>query len=161
MIKNKRISGQSLIEFALLFPLLFLLIMGLFDLGRAVFFYTTINTAVREGTRFAIVQSDCSYKSSPSTCSGSYLDSYPLNCDAALSEANIAICTEVRNKLFSISDLMSSTITIDHLDVDTNDPLISIDIDYLFHPITPGVAMLGDLTLHANSQMLLTPLAKP
>ena len=58
MIPRKNMPGQSLIEFVLLLPLLFLLVMGLFDIGRAVFYYATLNTAVREGTRFAIVQSD-------------------------------------------------------------------------------------------------------
>lgn len=157
----RKIRGQTLIEFALLIPLLFLLIMGLFDVGRAIFYYAVLNTAVREGTRYAIVQSDCDYRSNPNDCSSSYLDSYPLNCDAAQSTANINICSVVEDKLFNISELSSITIIIDHPDANSNDPKISIDISFLFSPITPGLGLIGDLTMQVNSVMLMTPVAKP
>ena len=91
MRKCKLSLGQSLLEFALLLPILLMVIMGLFDIGRAVFYYSTLNTAVREGTRFAVVQSYCDYLSNPGDCSGANLDSYPLNCDNANSIANINI----------------------------------------------------------------------
>lgn len=161
-MKESRLKvGQSLIEFALLLPLLMLLIMGLFDIGRAVFYYSILNTAVREGTRYAIVQSDCDYRLNTGSCDGGYLESYPLNCDNAVSVGNQNICNEVRSKLFNISELSSSVITIDHLMTADDDPLISIDIDFLFEPLTPGIALFGDLTLHVHSQMLRTAVAIP
>lgn len=156
----KMLTGQALVEFALIFPLLFLLVMGLFDLGRAVFYYSTLNTAVREGTRFAIVQPDCDYRLDPSTCSGGYLETYPLNCESAISTANTKICADIK-EIFFTSELSNSTITINHPGSSTDDPLISIGIDYLFKPITPGIALLGNLTIHVDSQMLMTAIAKP
>lgn len=48
--------GQALIEFALVLPVLVLLLVGVFDLGRAVMLSETLNNAVREGTRHAIVR---------------------------------------------------------------------------------------------------------
>jgi Flp pilus assembly protein TadG len=48
-------GGQSLVEFALILPVLLVLLVGLFDLGRAVTLSETMNAAVREGARFAIV----------------------------------------------------------------------------------------------------------
>jgi len=153
--------GQALIEFALLLPLLFLLVMALFDIGRAVLYYSILNTAVREGTRYAIVQPKCDYKSNPGDCTGDYLDSYPLDCTAAQSTANINICNEVTNKLFNVSELSDSTITINHVFSSTDDPIISIDIDFLFAPITPGMTLIGDMTLHVNSQMIMSPIAEP
>ena len=161
MIKRQKTSGQSLIEFALVFPLILLLMMGLFDIGRAVFYLSTLNTAVREGTRFAIVQPDCDYLSNPSTCEGEHLETYPLNCESAVSIANIKICDEIDNKFFTVGDLSTSTITINHTVSITEDPEINISIDYLFKPITPGVALMGDLTMHANSHMLMVPIAVP
>jgi hypothetical protein len=158
---NKRTSGQSLIEFALLVPLLFLLVMGLFDIGHAVFYYAVLNSAVREGTRYAIVQPNCDYKSNPVACSGGNPDSYPLNCQDAKSTANKNICTEIGNKLFNIDALTSSTITIDHLVSGANDPVINIGIEFLFNPITPGLGLIGDLAIQVNSQMLMTPIAIP
>jgi Flp pilus assembly protein TadG len=44
-------SGQSMVEFALLLPLIVLLLVGVFDLGRAFFSYIAITNAAREGTR--------------------------------------------------------------------------------------------------------------
>lgn len=161
MNHRKNMSGQSLIEFTLLLPLLFLMVMGLFDIGRAVFYYATLNTAVREGTRFAIVQSDCDYKSNPGDCSGSYLDSYPLDCQNATSTANINICNEIRDKYFNIGELSSSTITIDHLTSSADKRLIDIRIDFLYEPITPGLSLMTNLNMQVNSQMMMTPYALP
>jgi Flp pilus assembly protein TadG len=47
--------GQSLVEFALLLPIMLLIITGLFDVARAVWQENTLAYAAREGTRFAIV----------------------------------------------------------------------------------------------------------
>ena len=49
-----RRSGQSMVEFAVLAPIFFLLLLGTIDLGRAVYIYNTLSDATREGTRAAI-----------------------------------------------------------------------------------------------------------
>ncbi|TMB79823.1 MAG: pilus assembly protein [Chloroflexi bacterium] len=41
--------SQALIEFALVSPVLLLLLFGVIDLGRAIFYYDTINHAARLG----------------------------------------------------------------------------------------------------------------
>lgn len=51
-------QGQGLVEFALVLPIFVLVLVGLFDLGRAVFAYNTITNAAREGARLAIVNQD-------------------------------------------------------------------------------------------------------
>ncbi|OGO66308.1 MAG: hypothetical protein A2030_08250 [Chloroflexi bacterium RBG_19FT_COMBO_50_10] len=43
--------GQSLIEFALILPLMVLFVVGIFELGRAFFAYIAISNAAREGVR--------------------------------------------------------------------------------------------------------------
>jgi Flp pilus assembly protein TadG len=48
-------SGQSLVEFALVFPIIVLLVMGFMEIGRAVFAYNTIANAARQGARVAAV----------------------------------------------------------------------------------------------------------
>ncbi len=149
-----------MIEFALILPILFILVMGLFDVGRAVLYYAILNSAVREGTRYAIVQSYCDYKSNPTGCDGAELDSYPLDCENAQSVANINICNEINEKLFSVADLADSTITINHTVSVTDDPMIEIDIEFPFEPITPGLGLIGDLTIHVNSQMIFAPIAR-
>jgi hypothetical protein len=46
--------SQALIEFALISPVLLLLLFGIVDIGRAVFYYDTIAHAAREGARSAV-----------------------------------------------------------------------------------------------------------
>lgn len=45
--------GASMVEFAVLAPLLLLLIFGIIEMSRAMFAYTSVWTAAREGARFA------------------------------------------------------------------------------------------------------------
>jgi Flp pilus assembly protein TadG len=53
-----RSRGQALVEFSLVIPIFLLLLISLFDLGRAVFAYNTLTNAAREGARVAIVNQD-------------------------------------------------------------------------------------------------------
>ena len=32
-------SGQDLVEYAIIFPILFVMLMGIFDLGRVMYYY--------------------------------------------------------------------------------------------------------------------------
>ena len=50
-----RSRGQAMIEFALVVPLLFVLIFAIFEAGRFIFYYELLNNATREGARYAIV----------------------------------------------------------------------------------------------------------
>ena len=47
--------GQALVEFALVLPLLIVMFMGVFDLGRYVFADNEVTNAAREGVRTGIV----------------------------------------------------------------------------------------------------------
>jgi Flp pilus assembly protein TadG len=48
-------GGQSLVEFALVFPIFLLLLFGLIDIGRFVYSANALNEAAREGARFGSV----------------------------------------------------------------------------------------------------------
>ena len=50
-----RNRGQALAEFALVFPVFFLLLMGILDFGRAIYAYNTLSNASRAAVRVAIV----------------------------------------------------------------------------------------------------------
>ena len=49
------LRGQGMVEFAIVLPVFVLLLVGLFDVGRAVYGYNTVNNAAREAGRLAIV----------------------------------------------------------------------------------------------------------
>jgi hypothetical protein len=62
--------GQGLVEFALVFPLFFVLLLAIFDFGRVVWARNSLENAVREAARYAIVHG------------GSELTTCPMGPDA-------------------------------------------------------------------------------
>ena len=51
--------GQALVEFALVLPIFILLLVGIFDFGRAIYAYNTISNAAREAVRVGVVDQSC------------------------------------------------------------------------------------------------------
>ncbi|HEY8678966.1 MAG TPA: TadE/TadG family type IV pilus assembly protein [Candidatus Dormibacteraeota bacterium] len=60
---RRKSRGQAMVEFALLSTLLFVLIMGIFDFGRAIAIYINIAEAAHEGARQLVLRSN--YGSQP------------------------------------------------------------------------------------------------
>jgi Flp pilus assembly protein TadG len=54
-LSNK--DGNAIIEFALILPLLLLVVFGVTEFGRAIMVTNSLNTASREGARLAVVSS--------------------------------------------------------------------------------------------------------
>lgn len=50
--KHNRRSGQTLVEFALIFPILIFLLIGIMEVGHLLFFYATTSMAAREASRY-------------------------------------------------------------------------------------------------------------
>ena len=54
-IRVRHVSlGQALVEFALVIPVLMLILLACIDFGRIMFSYIQINNAAREGAAYAI-----------------------------------------------------------------------------------------------------------
>lgn len=75
--------GQTLAEFAMVIPLILLLLMGTVDLGRAVFSYNTLAQAARVGSRTAIVNQDVAIVRSSAISAAATL---------GLSTSNVDVC---------------------------------------------------------------------
>jgi hypothetical protein len=145
MKKSKRNLGQSLVEFALVFPLFFFLVTGFLDLGRAVFYYSSISNSVREGSRYAIV--------------------HEAAIDNAAKTAGYPVLIQ-KVKEFSFG-IPSSSLNVEVLV--TNDDMnirekVSITATYMFIPITPGIKQVfGSKTgipLEAQSTMRIAGAAR-
>ncbi len=54
-MRRRHIEGQSLVEVALVLPILLIILLGIFDFGRAVFAYNAVSNSAREAVRVAIV----------------------------------------------------------------------------------------------------------
>jgi Flp pilus assembly protein TadG len=59
LLHDREDRGQTLVEFALILPIFVLLLVGIFDFGRAIYAYNTISNAAREAVRVAIVDQSC------------------------------------------------------------------------------------------------------
>jgi TadE-like protein len=49
--------SQAIVEFSIIAPILLLLIFGIIDFGRVIYTYVTLNQAVNEGARAAVIAS--------------------------------------------------------------------------------------------------------
>jgi Flp pilus assembly protein TadG len=47
--------AQALVEFALILPVLVLILMGIIDLGRGIYAYSVVASAAREGAHYGIL----------------------------------------------------------------------------------------------------------
>jgi Flp pilus assembly protein TadG len=103
IIRGRGRAGQSLVEMAMVLPVLAFLTFGLLDFGRAYYFQVSITNAAREGARVAILNiytgpqnPTCSTSNSYATC--------PVQTDAN-------IITAVNNELM-YSAIAPGSITI-------------------------------------------------
>jgi hypothetical protein len=173
MIKRRTSQGQSLVEVAIIFPIVLFLLLGFFDLGRAVFYYASLSNAVREGTRAGIVNNDfleAAFRDTdPTIC--------PLEKPANPDEDSIR-CVIYRYS-FALTDGLKpvkSTITVvpQQVIVTSEDDYffetLTVNATYCFQPVTPGIRLIfGSNTctvggsnvlgipINAESTMQVTP----
>lgn len=136
MKANKHLNGQTLIEFALIFPLLMFLLIGFFDLGRAVFYYSSLTNAVREASRTGIVKEY-----------GNYVDD---------DDFEDQIAAEVLAFGFGLSSLAAEDISVDVDEIDdSNDyfkEYIEVTGKFCYEPITPGIISIINTTCWNGSR---------
>ena len=55
-MNSKHITrGQELVEYAITLPLFLILVLGILDLGRGVYYYSAMQNVVREGARYGSI----------------------------------------------------------------------------------------------------------
>jgi Flp pilus assembly protein TadG len=82
--------GSSLIEFGFSFVLLFSILFGIVDFGRALYAYDAIADAARIGTRFAIVRGSSSGSPASAATISSFVED---NCCAGLTGSAVSVTT--------------------------------------------------------------------
>ena len=128
--------GQSLVEMALTLPVLLLLILGFIDLGRAVYYYSALGNAVREGARFATVQR--------------HLDT-----------TDVTMRGDIIGKVTGYSvavPIQAGDVSVDRVDdtgtLNAEGIYVIVAADFQFNPVIP---FINPITLSAESTMMLTP----
>jgi Flp pilus assembly protein TadG len=146
--------GQSLVEFALLLPLMILIITGLFDVARAVWESNTLAYAAREGTRYAIVHGTAGSPAANTTRMSPCIDQ--------------VICTEIPNVVRTAAiGVPNITVVVAYptSKAGTNPPVpcadrncpVTVDASAPFVPL-PSQYMLGgafQITLRGGSQLVI------
>jgi TadE-like protein len=150
--------GQSLVEFALLLPVMLLIITGLFDVARAVWEENTLAYAAREGTRYAIVHGSAGVPAADAA--------RPLCGDPVLKDP--VICTNIPAAVRSAAlGVPNVTVVIAYPDnfPGTNPPVpcaerncrVSVEASAPFVPL-PSAYLLGgafQITLRGGSQLVI------
>ena len=121
---HKASKGQSLVEFAMVLPLLVILIFGIIDFGMGLRSYISLTNATREGARFAAV--------------GNLAGAYPADCDGATNTTVIGrVCVAIEG--LDLSALNDVSVTYPDGQAPGNSIVVSAQYTYTF--ITP----LGDI----------------
>jgi Flp pilus assembly protein TadG len=134
---RSRSGGQALVEFAVVLPIIVLLMMGLFDAGRGVLFYTELSNASRAGARVAMIN-----QSNDASCGGTQT----FKCAAADLTTGMGIGPA------AIPDL-----TVNGADCALpSNCTATVTVNYSFNLITPLInALIPDIDLSASTTMPL------
>ena len=160
-----RSRGQALVEFTLVAPMLFLLILGTIEAGRFIFFYEVMNNATREGARYAIVHG------SDSTCpSGPPPPGEVNNCDIPGNNVKAAVA-DAALELAGVGDLIlydpvwtnrSTPANPSPGDSSTGSnargEYVTVFLDFVYEPLISAVVdipVLPDITISAESTLVI------
>lgn len=126
-IKNR---GQGMVEFALVFPMLLLVLLGIFEFGRLMFAYSAVVSASREAARYGAAILDTGggipqYED----CSGIRDAAKRIGKFAGISDTDISIQYSNESGIYSTSCPPSQEVQA----ADT----ISVSINAALQPITP------------------------
>ena len=139
---RSRSQGQTLVEFALVFPLLMLLFMGILDMGLLVFQYNAISDAARNGVREAIVHQDCSAIAARASSSAQTID---------LSSASAIQVTIYKDRVVSANPdtcpgPLGGGYGIGYL--------AEVRVQATYHAITPIISqIIGPITMSSTSRL--------
>jgi hypothetical protein len=159
--KLKGEAAQSLIEFALVIPVVLILFFGFLDLGRAVFYYSSLSNSVREATRYAIVHYD------------DLKEVYDeRSIDPSDPQDNV-LQDKVLEYSFGMTTtphpLLKTDVFVYVTEEDGDFTKVQINATYCFDPVTPGIRQLFSsdvckgrlgIPVEAQSTMRVSPAAR-
>lgn len=138
-------SGQSLVEFALVLPLILLLAMGLLDFGRGIYAYNTVSNAARMGARTGVVNQYVTAVRQRTADQATALGITPSDECTAPS----GICVDFKD---STLDIDCNTLFA----ADLKACVTIVTVSYTFSPITPIIGrFIGPIRLTSTSTQAL------
>jgi Flp pilus assembly protein TadG len=126
--------GQAMVEFALVIPLIVLIVMGIFDLGRGVYAYNVVASAAREGARFGSLQ--------PSSTTAIQNQARANTVGLAPSSITVTVDCSNNGTIFTAAPCS------------TSNTFIRVTVTHTFQPIT---LFFSNLSLIGRSMMAIEP----
>jgi hypothetical protein len=165
LLGRERSRGQGLVEFALVAPMLFLLILGTIEAGRFIFYHEVMSNATREGARYAIVHG------ADSICpSGPAPVGYVNGCDPSGENVKSAVAAAALD-LAGIGDLIVHEPVWTNRSTPANpspgDPsngtnargeYVTVFLDFVYEPLISTVVDIGvlpDITISSESTLVI------
>lgn len=137
--------GQALVEFALVAPLFFLLLFGIVEAGRFVFYYETLNNATREGARYAIVNGANSF-----SCTGPPAPTTTSACDPA----GTKVKERVQDAAFGLGTQVVVTPTWHDPPDNGRGSTVTVTAQYTYSSLVP-IVPLPAITVRAESSLVI------
>lgn len=128
-------TGQNLVEFAIVAPVLFLFIFGIMESGWAFYVYSELTNAAREGARYAAVHGELCAQNPP---------------------CQMATTSTVRDHVvqrLSIPDAERVTVTLQGSLAPGEQ--VTVELSYPFRPLVGFAFPAGSITLRASSTMIV------
>jgi Flp pilus assembly protein TadG len=166
MARFKGSCGQSLVEFALVFPIFILLVFGLIDMGRYAYVNSTISQAAREGARLAAVEASWIGRTD-AKCNQTGGPVCPANIAALRSDVLVAANRMMAPfGLITAADLYTScsttpptpvtTSTCNYVADENADQFASVRVELEFRPITPVISsFFSSITATGSATMVI------
>ena len=143
-------SGQSLVEFALMFVSFMFVMAGIFDFSRAIFYYNSLSEAARIGARYAIVHGENASSAAGPCASGA-------SCDCDDSEGGAPNASAIRTAVLTRTIGMNpSTVTTTCSWPDQNvsgtylnsiNKRVTVTVSYTYQPILTAFIPEANITL--------------
>lgn len=125
-----------MVEFALILPIFVLMLVGIFDFGRAIYAYNTISNAAREAVRVAIVnQTDSA-----------------IRAEAVKQSVSLGITGTDVDIVYANPDLSSGAPC--NATPRNNGCVVEVTVNYSYDAATPLItALVGTLNLESTARM--------
>lgn len=142
-------GGQTLVEFALILPVFILLLVGVFDFGRAIYAYNTLNNAAHEAVRLGIVDQNVNAIRDVGRQHAVALGMIPVAGDNALVD-NTGADVVIR---FLEADFSGDGVTNDCAIDPRFGCIVEVEVDYTYNAATPVIGTLvGTLDFAGSSR---------
>jgi Flp pilus assembly protein TadG len=154
-IRSKR-AGQAMVEFALLVPVFFMILVGLLDFGRAGFYYVAASGLSRSAARYGAAYADANGQGFTDAQIVSMLTqqanaetiriTQPAGCGTLTPPSPLTACYQPPSG--------QAYIFIDRSNFSTLPKFIKVSVVYRFDATTPMVrAIVGTIYVRATSSM--------